>query len=143
MMLRRTARRAWLRGASVPCAVAWLVVLAGCNASYPEGKFACETTSECPAGWYCLGAAGKKRCYSSEDALSSPGGGDAGADAGARSVGGAGRAIVAGGGVVESARYRYVVTTGQVPGGKGIQTSTRYEFRGGFVGATQSIEVKK
>lgn len=45
--------------------------------------------------------------------------------------------LVAGGTVMTSANYRLVVTTGQGPGGNGIQTSSSHRLQGGLVGSTQ------
>lgn len=50
-------------------AIPWLLcVLAGCSASYPDGKIACNDGNECPSGFICRarGAAGTERfCFTS------------------------------------------------------------------------------
>jgi hypothetical protein len=61
--------------------------------------------------------------------------GDAAAEAG--DLGRPGVALVSGGTVCTSPKYRMVVSLGQGPGGNAVSASPKYRFAGGVVGATQ------
>lgn len=60
--------------------------IAGCTADYPEGRIACITNTDCPAGWTC--SSSSSRCFSSMQGIDAANGldgshADAGRDAGA------------------------------------------------------------
>ena len=61
--------------------------------------------------------------------------GDGGAEAG--DVGKPGLALVGGGTVCTSPKYRMVVSLWQGPGGNAVSVSPKFKFTGGVVGATQ------
>jgi len=61
-----------------------------------------------------------------------------GGDGGVNPLGHAGAALVSGGTVCSSPKYRMVVSLGQSPGGNDAIASPKYRLKGGVAGATQA-----
>ncbi len=58
----------------VPALAGCVLAIAGCTPEIPQGRIACTTAAECPAGWFCRAS----RCYSTENGADT-GGSDGGA----------------------------------------------------------------